>query len=188
MRTSLLALVATVVLVLVGGLAAAAQSTDPLAPGTAIVQVVDAELVSPGLMRPDETKTVYHEQGRQMEMTWAASDARLSGDVICAGNREVNRDGSFVESETFVITNDGGRWVGQSMGLAAANPVPDTVVGNGLLPVSPDHEDFILLRGEGGYEGLSAIVDADWNTAPATITGSIFSGELPAAPDLATIG
>jgi hypothetical protein len=56
------------------------------------------------------------------------------------------------------------------------------VVGNGLLPVSPDHEDFILFRGEDGYEGLSAIVDAGWDAAPATITGSIFSGELPAAP------
>lgn len=185
MRTSLLALAATALLVLAGGLAAA---SDPLTPGTATIQVIDAELVSPGLMRPDETKTVYHEQGREMEMTWASSDARLSGDVICAGNREVHRDGSFIESETFVITNDGGRWVGQSMGLATANPVPDIVVGNGLLPVSPDHEDFILLRGEGGYEGLSAIVDADWNTVPATIIGSIFSGELPAAPDLATIG
>ena len=155
---------------------------------TATIQVVDAELVSPGLMRPDETRTVYHEQGRQMEMTWASSDARLSGDVICAGNREVNRDGSFVESETFVITNDDGRWVGQSMGLAAANPAPDLVVGNGLLPPSPDHEDFVLLRGEGGYDGLSAIVDADWTKLPAVITGSIFAGELPEAPDLASVG
>ena len=152
------------------------------------IQAFDPVLVAPGVMRPDDTRTVYHEQGRQMEMTWASSDARLSGDVICAGNREVNRDGSFVESETFVITNDDGRWVGQSMGLAAANPAPDVVVGNGLLPPSPDHEDFILLRGEGGYEGLSAIVNADWSQVPAAITGSIFSGELPAAPDLATIG
>ncbi len=189
MRTSLLALVATVVLIMASGIAAMAQSvSDTLAPGTATIQVVDAELVSPGLMRPGGAKTVYHEQGRQMEMTWASSDDRLSGDVICAGNREVNRDGSFVESETFVITNDDGRWVGQSMGLAAARPASDVVVGNGLLPVSPDHEDFVLLRGEGGYEGLSAIVNADWNQVPAAITGSIFAGELPAAPDLATIG
>jgi hypothetical protein len=123
-----------------------------------------------------------------MDMTWSSSDARLSGDVTCAGNREVNRDGSFIESETFVITNDGGRWVGRSMGLAAANPVPDLVIGNGLLPTSPDHEDFVLFRGEGGYEGLSAIVDADWTTMPADITATVFAGELPEAPDLATIG
>jgi hypothetical protein len=66
--------------------------------------------------------------------------------------------------------------------------VPDIVVGNGLLPVGPDHEDFVLLQGEGGYEGLSAIVNADWNTEPAVITGAILSGDLPRAPDLATIG
>ena len=185
----MLTLTAAAILAIVGIAPPVARTaSDAPAAGSVTIQAFDPVLVAPGVMRPDDTRTVYHEQGRQMEMTWASSDARLSGDVICAGNREVNRDGSFVESETFVITNDGGRWVGQSMGLATANPVPDIVVGNGLLPVSPDHEDFILFRGEGGYEGLSAVVDADWTTVPAVITGSIFSGELPAAPDLATIG
>ena len=167
----------------------ARTASDAPAGRSVTIQAFDPVLVAPGVMRPDETRTVYHEQGRQMEMTWAASDdSSFRRHASARVTAKVNRDGSFVESETFVITNDGGRWVGQSMGLATANPVPDIVVGNGLLPVSPDHEDFILFRGEGGYEGLSAVVDADWTTVPAAITGSIFSGELPAAPDLATIG
>jgi hypothetical protein len=185
----MLTLTAAAILAIVGIAPPVARTaSDAPAAGSVTIQAFDPVLVAPGVMRPGDTRNVYHEQGRQMEMTWASSDARLSGDVICAGNREVNRDGSFVESETFVITNDDGRWVGQSMGLAAANPAPDLVVGNGLLPPSPDHEDFILLRGEGGYEGLSAIVNADWNQVPPVISGSIFAGELPAAPDLSTIG
>jgi hypothetical protein len=174
--------------VLAGGIAAMAQTASDLpVPGSATIQVVDVALVSPGVMRPDDSRTVYRQQGRQMEMTWASSDTRLSGDVICAGDREVNRDGSFVESATFVITNDGGRWVGRSMGLAAADPVTDIVVGNGLLPEGPDREELVLFQGEGGYEGLSAIVHADWNQEPPVVTGTIFRGDLPPAPDLAII-
>jgi hypothetical protein len=185
----LLTLTAAAILAIVGVAPPVARSaSDGPAAGSATIQAFDPVLVTPGVMRPDETRSSYHEQGRQMTMTWVSSDARLSGDVICAGNREVNRDGSFVESETFVIANDGGRWVGQSMGLAAANAAPDLVVGNGLLPEASDHEDLVLLRGEGDYEGLSAIVNADWTKQPALITGTIFAGQLPEAPDLATIG
>jgi hypothetical protein len=190
-RTSLLALIAAVALVLVAGSIAVGQSTaatDPLASGTATIQVVGVELVSPGVMRPNETRTVYHERGRQTEMTFVSSDARLSGEVICAGNREVARDGSFIENETFAIVNDDGRWIGQSTGLAVAQPVPDPLITNGLLAPPSGHEDFVLLRGEGAYEGLSALVDIDWTQQPPVGTGAILSGELPEAPELAVIG
>jgi hypothetical protein len=185
----LLTFTAAAILAIVGIAPPVARSaSDGSTVGSATIQAFDRVLVTPGVMTPDASRTIYHEHGRQMEMIWVSSDARLSGDVICAGNREVNRDGSFVESETFIVTNDGGRWVGQSMGLAAADPAPDIVVGNGLLPFGPDHEDLVLLQGEGGYAGLSAIVHADWNVEPPVITATVFAGELPQAPDLATIG
>jgi hypothetical protein len=183
------ALTAAAILAIVGIAPPVARPlSDGPASGSATIQAFDPVLVAPGVLTPDATRAVYHEQGRQMTMTWVSSDARLSGDVICAGNREVARDGSFIENETFAIVNDDGRWIGQSTGLAVAQPVPDPLITNGLLAPPSGHEDFVLLRGEGAYEGLSALVDIDWTQQPPVGTGAILSGELPEAPELAVIG
>jgi hypothetical protein len=189
MRTRQLALVATVALIIVGGSVTMAQTAyDPLASGSVTIQIVDHALVAPGVMRPDETRSTYHETDRQTAMTWVSSDPRLSGEGLSAGNRDINRDGSFIEHETYAIANDGGGWVGPGVGLGVAPPMPNLLVSNGPLPASPDHQDLVVLRGEGAYEGLSALVRIDWTSEPPAGSGTIVRGDLSEAPDLAATG
>lgn len=188
MRTTFLSLLTTAALIVVAGAVVVGQSqamTGELAAISSSIDIGDMRLVSPGILRPDETRTVYREHGRVTEMTFDSSDARLSGKVVAAGNRLVSRDGSFVEAETYEIANADGRWTGQATGRLSARPASDLVIGNGLLPPAPDHQDVVLLRGEGGYDGLSAVVDIDWSQQPLTASGTIFVGELPTAPEVA---
>lgn len=187
MRTTFLTLITTAALIVVAGAVVMGQSpatTSGLTSSSTIIDIADVSLASPGILQPDATRTVYREHGRVTEMTFDSSDARLSGEVTSAGNRLVSRDGSFVEAESYVIANDGGRWFGQATGRLAARPGSDYVIGNGLLPAAPDHQDVVLLRGEGGYEGLSAVVDVDWSQEPLTASGTIYIGELPTAPEV----
>lgn len=178
------ALVTTVALIVAAGAVAVGQSSTS---GLVNIEAGQIELTSPGVMSPNADHTAYLEQGREMTMAFEASDPRLSGAVTCAGNRLVNRDGSFIESETFVIANESGRWTGQSTGHVLAGPPPDIVVGIWPATVGPGHVDVVALRGEGAYEGLSAVLSADWSVDPPVVTGAIFEGALPSAPEL-TIG
>ncbi len=189
MRTVLLTLAASVTLLMGTGAAATGRSAAELpASGAATITVVEMGLISPGVMRPDANRAVYHEEGRQLSMVWESSDPCLSGTVTAVGNRHMNRDGSMVETEAYVVANDWGRWTGMATGLAAAQPPADLVIGNGLLPPGPSHEDIVLLRGEGTYEGFSALLDIDWSQRPPAVSATVFRGDPPAAPDLATIG
>lgn len=191
MRTLRWSLIITVVLVLTGGVVAVGQtpgSLDPLRTGPVTIQMVDKTLVTPSLMRPDDARAVYHAAGQEVKMTWESSDPRLSGEVTAIGNRHISSDGSGVESETYAVVNDGGSWLGQSTGLAVAQPAPDIVVGNGVLSGAPGHEDWILFQGNGSYEGLSAVVTVDWFQDPPVINGLIFRGELPQAPMSGIVG
>jgi|GEM_PF-5373067 len=182
MRTLFQTLVTTVALIMVVGAVAVGQSPTS---GLVTIEPGPIELTSPGVMTPNADRTTYLEKGREMALSWVASDPRLSGEVTCAGNRLVNRDGSFVEAETFAIVNEGGRWIGQSTGHVLAGPPADIVVGIWPVSTGPDHVDVVGLRGEGGYEGLSAVISADWSPDPPVITGAIFEGALPSAPELA---
>ncbi len=178
------ALATTTALIATVAVAAVGQSS---APGPVTIEAGQIQLSSPGVMTPNTGHTTYLEQGREMTMDFEASDARLSGEVVCAGNRLVNRDGSFVEAETFVIVNDGGRWIGRSTGHVLAEPPADIVAGIWPASAGPDHRDVVALQGEGGYEGLSAVISADWTLVPPLVSGTIFEGALPSAPEL-TIG
>lgn len=182
MPRMLFAMVTTVALIVVVGAVTVGQSS---ASGLVTIEPGQIELTSPGVMTPNADKTTYLEQGRSMTLDWVASDSRLSGEVTCAGNRLVNRDGSFIEAETFAIVNDGGRWIGQSTGHVVARPPADIVVGIWPVSTGPDHVDVVALQGEGGYEGLSAVISADWSADPPVIAGAIFEGVLPSAPELA---
>jgi hypothetical protein len=188
MRALCLSLVATVVIILAGAAVVVGQSSDPTGPAKVSIQVVDTKLVTPGVMRPDATRAVYHEDGRKIAMTWQSSDGRLSGAVTAAGSRHINRDGSSIETEAYLVTNSDGRWVGQSTGLAVTQPKPDFVIGNGLLPVTTGHVDRVLLKGEGSYEGLSALVDIDWYEAAPAAAGLVFRGDMPMALTSGTAG
>lgn len=176
-----IALVTAAALTVVVGAAATGQSA-PTGPVT--IEPGQVELTSPGVMTPNADHTAYLEHGREMTMRFEASDPRLSGSVTCASDRLVGRDGSFVEAETFVVVNEGGRWTGQSTGHVLAGPPPDIVVGIWPATAGPDHVDVVALQGEGAYEGLSAVISADWSADPPVVTGAIFEGALPSAPDL----
>jgi hypothetical protein len=187
MRKTIMSLFTAATLLTVAATAVGAQSDSTTeAPAPVTIEVSDIDLVSPGVMVADKAGSTYQEHGGQMTMDWQASDPRLSGDVTCAATRLIQRDGSFVEAEAFAVENDGGRWVGEGISYSLQRPASDVVVGNGLLPEAARHDDLVLLQGEGGYEGSSALVDIDWSQDPPLITGTIFGGRLPSAPDLAT--
>jgi hypothetical protein len=189
MRTMLLTLAVSSTLIVSAGAIAAGRSMGDLpVVGAPTITVTEVGPITSGLMRPDALRSVYHEDGRQASMVWQSSDPCLSGDVTTLGDRHMNRDGSMVETEAYVVSNAGGRWTGLATGLATAQPPSDLVIGNGLLPPGPGHEDTVLLRGEGGYEGYSALLAIDWAQQPPTVSGTVFRGDLPAAPDLASIG
>jgi hypothetical protein len=189
MRTMLLTLAVSSSLILSAGAVAAGRSMGDLpVAGAPTITVTDVGPITPGLMRPDASRSVYHEDGRQASMVWQSSDPCLSGEGTTIGDRHMNRDGSMVETEAYVLSNAGGRWVGLATGLATAAAPSDLVIGNGLLPPGPGHDDLVLLRGEGGYEGYSALLAIDWAQQPPAVSGTVFRGDLPAAPDPASIG
>jgi hypothetical protein len=203
MRTLRWTLAITIGLILAGGTVAAGQGwslppqpwqpskdvapADPMRGGTVSIELVGPAQVSPGVMVPDRERAFYHEDGRQTQATFESSDPRLSGQVTMAGNRHYNRDGSMVESEVYAIVNADGSWLGQATGLATAAAAPDPVIGNGLLPAGPGHEDMVILTGQGSYEGLTALLRADWTQQPPVITGAVVRGDAPALPALAMI-
>ena len=45
-----------------------------------------------------------------------------------------------------------------------------------------DNDDLVTCVGNGGYEGLTAILVNDWTKTPVSINGLIFAGEVPPIP------
>jgi hypothetical protein len=72
-----------------------------------------------------------------------------------------------VQSATYEVVNDGGRWLGTSTALK----LPD--LGS---------KDVAMLQGEGDYEGLTAYVTMDWAADPPVLRAAIFPGEMPPLP------
>ena len=174
MRTLRLSLAGTVILVLLGGLSGAVAgqdegTLDPLAPATATIEITSRQEVSPGTMRSDDAGVV-HIQGVHHEHVWEATDPRLSGTVTYRGNwMAFPKVPMQVESATYEVVNEGGRWFGPA--TAQAGP-------------SLGNNDTILLRGEGGYEGLMAYILIDGTTTdPPRIYAAIFPGEMPPVPE-----
>lgn len=62
---------------------------------------------------------------------------------------------------------------------------PSTAIG-GVDDIPSDFTidlETVVLTGEGGYDGLSAYLVADWNPeSGADIQGAIFAGEMPPVP------
>jgi hypothetical protein len=171
MRTLRLGLAGTVILVLVGGLSgvvsAQSEEADSMAPATATIEITSWREVSPGTMRYD-VPGVVHIEGVQHEHVWDSTDPRLSGTVTYRGNWAAFPDVPMqVESATYEVVNEGGRWFGPA--TAQAGP-------------SLGNTDTILLRGEGGYAGLMAYVLINGSTEPPKINAAIFPGEMPPVP------
>jgi hypothetical protein len=72
----------------------------------------------------------------------------------------------MVESVTLEVANAGGRWIG---------PMNRGQVGS-------DGVGTATLRGEGGYEGLTALVFLDFGMTPYGIA-AVFPGEMPPVPE-----
>jgi hypothetical protein len=173
MHRTRLSLIGMVIVVLVAGLsgvvAAQAEEADPMVPATASIEIVSSQEISPGRMQSDEAGVV-HIEGVHHEHIWESTDPRLSGTVTYRGNWQGYPDVPMqVESSTYEVVNEGGRWFGPA--TAQAGP-------------SLGNSDTILLRGEGDYEGLMAYILIDGTTTfPPKIFAAIFPGEMPLVPE-----
>jgi hypothetical protein len=100
---------------------------------------------------------------------WESTDERLSGEVTYRGQwrRYPDPAGMQVETATYELLNDGGRWVGEATALATAG-IPGW--------------DTIVFAGEDGYEGLTAYVVIDWDSESEDFFGAIFPGQMPTIP------
>jgi hypothetical protein len=99
-------------------------------------------------------------------MTWAASDPRLSGDAEADGGWSLyappSEDTGTGLAASYVITNDGGVW--NCVASRPGGPEPD-IDGHTLV-----------FQGSGGYEGLTAHVQIDWDSYPFVFSGLILEG------------
>ena len=173
MRTLRVCLAGTVILALPGGLGGAVlgqdEPTDPMAPARVTGTVGSGTVFVPGESTFDDGATVT--EGWQASITWDASDPRLEGEVEQTGNTVEYRAFSpmYVGATTRVLVNDDGRWVGTDTGLG----VPGVDM------------EFVVMHGEGAYEGLTAVVCEDWSVDPPTFAGAIIpSDKMPAFPEL----
>ncbi len=141
------------------------EPTDPLAPRAATIAFDAHPPWVDGTRRADDPG-VLHFEGDHTESSWESSDPRLSGTVTHTGNRDIYEGAAvMVESILFVVVNDDGRWIG---------PMTRGKVGSDWMATA-------TLRGEGGYEGLTALVFLDFGMTPSGIA-AVFPGEMPPVP------
>lgn len=116
--------------------------------------------VEPGL--------VVHTEGMRELSRWSASDPRLSGIATRTADQLRHALANVVvESASYVLETEGGRWSG---------------VGTRLGDEPYGGTDTILLEGSGAHDGLTAYVVIDHGTFPTSFDAAIFPGEMPAAP------
>ena len=108
-----------------------------------------------------------------------ASDPRLTGRGGVAQHMEAPASYTLFDDsgdmlaefipwiERWEITNDGGSWTGINNAL-------ETAQGEDLENF--DYSGFVVLQGEGGYEGLGAYLIVDYTTEPPSFRGAIFPG------------
>jgi len=108
--------------------------------------------------------------------TWTASDPRFSGQVARRWNEDVyqTENGSVAVNTTVdFLRNDEGGWVCSSSNLYE---------GSGLFPTFLTGKTATCV-GQGGYEGLSAILIEDEAEASYPFVGLIFAGGFPPEPE-----
>jgi hypothetical protein len=109
---------------------------------------------------------------------WRTDDPRLTGEATSLWNADVYRgvDGGpvvTVRAGTYEVRNDAGGWLCHHAGV---------VRGTGIFAF-PDLGETVTCLGDGGHEGLSAVLELDWSVSPVTIQGLIFPGEMPPFPE-----
>ena len=155
----------------VGGVAQGAGSPAPAAspPAHPAASVTGTFLTNRGARDfADDTDTDWgrRQRGRDYAGHVEMSDARLSGDVratdnadrYCAGECGPGTLLADILWGTIEITNDGGAWVGTSVG---------------------SNQTYYALAGTGAYEGLSAIIfETEVASGDKVWNGVILPGEL----------
>jgi hypothetical protein len=142
------------------------EPIDPMRPRAATIDFDGHPLWVDGTRSADDPG-VLHFEGDHTEVPWESSDPRLSGMVTHTGNRDIYQGAAvMVQSVMLEVTNDGGRWIG---------PMTRGKVGS-------DHRGTAVLRGEGDYEGLTALIFLDFGMTPSGIA-AVFPGEMPALPE-----
>ena len=120
---------------------------------------------------------VRHERNYECSpQTWTASDPRFSGEVSRRWNEDVYQtDNGFMAVNTTVdfLRNDEGGWACSSSNLYE---------GFGLFPTNLTGKTATCV-GQGGYEGLSAILVEDEAEGGGPFVGLIFSGDFPPLPE-----
>jgi hypothetical protein len=110
------------------------------------------------------------------DVTVDASDPRLSGtaEVARYGVSGMVGDDMHVDLHTEVVhlENDGGAWSGRGLHRVVVEQDAETPIFGGLI---------WLLRGEDGYEGLTAYLEGEAEFGP--FTGVIVEGVLAEVPE-----
>ena len=181
MRTMRTSLVGTVILVLVGGLGAAVAAQEEVIPadphGASFFTLTKGDLLSESEWEwsqgPDGSSEFL---GLEDAFTVVASDPRISGtwaEVYNFRGWEAPDDTGLPFSPSIIsgavrIENDDGAWVGASSEFGSAF----------------HNYEWIELRGEGAYDGLTAVVRStqDFATGAETYDGVIVPGTPPDHP------
>ena len=182
MRTTLTGIFLSTMLLVPTGLAA--QDDDPgdgpdtttLLPYAAVSGSARGVASGGGESESSETLPEVRVTGYNGVVTMTADDPRLSGRWTGTQNYHqfVQGDPGAVRAGTAWLVNDGGSW---------------SITFTGFTPpgapssLSARH-DQMLFSGEGGYEGLSAIIVVSPDGTPAewTFEGVIFPGPMPEFP------
>ncbi len=108
---------------------------------------------------------------------WTSSDPRLTGTATYTGTWQLYDppaedcdDPAATAGAVYEIVNDGGGW--RCAGIRAPLPGPDGATNVHTL----------VLRGTGGYEGLSAYILIDWSASPFAFSALITPDVTPIGP------
>ena len=175
MRTLRVSLIGTVVMALLGGTGAmvAAQEGDgePPTPNGVVISATESAHAQGFQVResPDQAYFAYSEDTRS-DYTYEATDPRLSGQATYIGKWRYYPSpvDANVEAVALTVVNEDGTWAGTGRGIA-----------------SPDFGDilWLVLTGDGAYEGLTAYLTQDYVHEEGTIKGVIVADELPEFPE-----
>lgn len=171
------------IVALVGALTIALPANQPVEPGGSAASPTAPPEMTPfsgtmGVLSIDESgDRVEHDWGLgMMDQQWTFvhefDDERLNGRGRSRVNdHQIDGQRGGPKSFTLYIENDGGSWVGTGRAYNGVN-------GGGW------HHQTVL-TGQGGYEGLTAILAADQEYQADTLDvhGVVFTGGLPPLPE-----
>ena len=157
------------------------QESVPAAEGepVAATWVTGNIIYAPSCSGPDSEQdgAVRHDWNYECSpQRWTASDPRLSGEAASLWNEDVYQtDNGFVAVNTTAdfLKNDDGGWACSS---------PNLYEGFGQFPTYLTGKTATCV-GQGGYEGLSALLVIQESEASHPFVGLIFSGGFPPLPE-----